>query len=121
MVCTAFKVAALRQLEGKLLGTEWLPIAFQRWDAVSWFRVDARRGWSGGFANREDVIDSALWMVSRRCLGRCESKDSCPGTQAPPSFRVDDAVKVLDMAQARRLLAEQGHINLTPNFPDGQK
>jgi hypothetical protein len=116
LVCTSFKVAALRQLEGKLLDTEWLPIAFQRWDAASWFRVDARRGWSDGFANREDVIDSALWMVSCRCLGRCESKDSCPGTQAPPSFWVDDDVKVLDVAQARRLLSEQGQSISPPTF-----
>ena len=130
LVCKLFKASALRQLEKKLLDTDWLPIAFTRYAftrydgalfRAGWFRADARRGWSDGFVSRSDVIESSLWMASCRCIESCEDKDSCPGTRITPLYRAGGKTKTLDTEQARRLLIKQGQVNLTPNFPDGQK
>ncbi|CAB9503838.1 expressed unknown protein [Seminavis robusta] len=103
LVCQSFKVAALHCLEDKLLDQKWLPIAFTRYDACSWVRADARRGWSDdSMTTEEGVIDTALWMVSCRCLDKCDDKASCPGT-----------TEQLDMDAAKQLLTEHGKFRLT--------
>lgn len=116
LICKPFKAFAVRGLEDKLLNQTWLPIAFERFDTGSWFRTDARRGWSDQFADRDDVVDEALWMLSCRCgIRHCQDKNTCPSMKCRPFVRgCDDTTKKLDLDEVRRVLATEGELSITP-------
>ena len=110
LVCKQFKAAAVRAMADKVLDQTWLPFAFQRYDPASWFRADARRGWSPDMNSRESVVEYTLWQLSCRCSSGCTDKEECPGMKATdaPFFVVHGNQCEFNKEEARRQLTAEG-------------
>ena len=111
LVSKSFKKAAMHELEKKLLDNTKLPIAFERYDGASWFRADARRGWSDTLTSRDALIEDTLWKLSCRCFSSCKKADCCPGMKTAPKIRLEDGtIKTLNLVEARNTLTSTGEL-----------